>query len=360
MKTKIKKFSKVMLVAITTLLISVISSCSKDNDSPSSEPTPNPIPVSDFFIGGYTSTSPSVEFYYKNNVKTSLAVATNELASVRDIYVDGNDVYIAGHVYVYPATGNSYTQPCYWKNGVKINLPYIGVTTEYADTEKVTVANGNVYVVGVVAENFSAKRQIVVWRNGVISYITTYSETNSYLPSSICIYNDDIYIGGTEYNGTNINAKFWKNGAPTSLTTTNSSYCSNISVNETGVHATFSDFISGGITTTLKYWKNGVTTTISSQSPYGYGKMYLKGSDVYISGSEVATGSTTTKACYWKNGVKTDLSNGNTLIANSIKVGANGDVFVFSESGRTVWRNNVSTIIGESTEFLTTFDINNK
>jgi hypothetical protein len=362
MKTKVKNLAKLVLTTFTALSISIITSCSKDDDSSGNQS----IPVSDIFAVGTDNSSPSQEFYYKNNVKTFLSVAANESAQPSAMFVDGNDVYITGSVYVYPTTGNSYYQACYWKNNVKINLPhYIDPSGDnYAHSNEITVVNGDVYIVGVLAENFSANRQIVYWKNGVLGYITGFSATVSNTPSSICVYNNDIYVGGGSYDGTIYNAKIWKNGIVTNLST-NSSICQTVFADQTGVHALFGEYAGGGVTTAMKYWKDGVTTTISTQQPQ-IGKMTIKGTDVYITGAQSETGGFIYKACYWKNGVKTELSNGNSLIADELKIGANGDVFISSRlpsggySTLTYWKNNIKATLGNSIDNFADFDINNK
>jgi len=361
MKTNFTHFTNQLSVAVVMLLFGFSTiSCSKDDDAaiPS-----EPIPVSDIFAVGQNNASPSQEFFYKNNVKTMLSVASNESAAPRAMFVDGDDVYIAGHVYVYPEGGDSYFQPCYWKNNVKVDLPFNTAIFGYADAEAITVVDGDVYVTGVLSESFGGGG-IVLWKNGVLNYITGYSDTFTYRPYDICVYNNDIYISGLAHNGTSIFAKYWKNGIETSLSS-NPSVSPSIVANQTGVHVLFAEYSGCCAITALKYSKDGVVKTISTQQPE-FGKMTVKGNDVYITGSERETGSTVNKACYWKNGVKTELPGGNTLVATDVKVGANGDVFVASRlsgggySVLTYWKNNVPATLGSSSDNFSAFDINNK
>jgi hypothetical protein len=371
MNTTIKNFSKLLLVAITIFSMLIISSCSKDND----ELTPPPpstviLPTSDVFVVGADNGSPSQEFYYKNNIKTNLAAPPELSSSPNGIYVSGEDVYVYGNVYGIPSGStitSSYWQACYWKNNVKVNLPYFITGDVYANVVDMTVVNGDVYALGVFANNIGANRQIVVWKNGVLNYITTFSATNTYFPTAICVYNNDIYVsglGGTSASGSN-RAKYWKNGIETTLSTV-VSICNDIHVDQTGIHVLFDEYAAGSsLATAVKYWKDGITTTISTQSPGGYGKMFVKGTDVFITGSETETSSTISKACYWKNGTKTELAGGNTLVAAYIKVGANGDVFVLARNSsggnsREYWKNNVKGTLGAGNEFFKGFDINNK
>lgn len=345
------------------LFISLLTfSCSNDDN----EPTPTPIPSSDVFAAGSDNSTPSQEFFYKNNTKTNLAVASNESANISAMFVDGNDVYITGSVYVYPETGNSYSQACYWKNNVKINLPhYIPASgSNYADTFAITVVNGDIYILGVEQDSFGVSNNLSVWINGVRNSIASTVPTSSIFARSICVYNNDIYVSGAINDGTTSRATFWKNGIATTVSSA-SSACSDIKVDQTGIHVLYAEYVGGGVASSLKYWKDGVNTTVSTQIPEA-GKIAVKGANVYITGAERETGSAIFKACYWKNGVKKLLDGGNGLVADDIKMGANGDLFVSSRTAfggytfLTYWQNDVKKTLGTSNDNFRDFDINNK
>ena len=370
MNTTIKNFSKVLLVAITIFSMTIILSCSKDSD----EPTPPPtviLPTSDVFAVGTDNGSPEQIFYYKNNIKTTLAKPPELSAQPQGIYTSGEDVYVYGNVYGIPSgstiTG-SYWQACYWKNNVKVNLPYFIENGVFAQVVDMVVVNGDVYALGVFANNVSANRRIVVWKNGVLNNITLFSATNSYFPVAICVYNDDIYVSGSGSTGAvgeGIGrAKFWKNGLETTLSTVTPSVCQDIYVDQSGVHVMYGEYNSPS-TAAIKYWKDGVTTTIASQNVGFGGKMLVKGTDVYITGGQTEAGSLIGKACYWKNTVKTELAGGSGLTAIDIKIGTNGDVFILARteggnSTREYWKNNVKATLGASNERFIGLDINNK
>lgn len=353
----IKYIFSILVVAIITI------SCSKDDND--SEPNTG----SDIFAIGLDNAVIPQNFIYKNNTKTLLSIEANENARISTAFVDGNDVYVTGSIRVTPATGSPYIQACYWKNNVKVNLPHTTSAETYANGTAITVINGDVYVVGEFYASFSEKSRIVLWKNGVSSFVTPYSTTTHYNSESICVYNNDVYVAGYGSNPTtDYNAKFWKNGIETTLST-NYSTCSSIIANQNGIHVLFEDQVIGGsgFNTAIKYWKDGVSTTISTLNTKRpeLGKMAIKGTDVYITGGENAIGSFDYEACYWKNSVKTKLAGGLTLTGDIIKIAANGDVFITNElddgpEELIYWKNNIKTTIGTNMDTFKAFDINKK
>ena len=353
------------ILNIATILVFVVAimSCSKDSDSPAPVPAPTPQPISDVFGAGSDNSATSQQFFYKNTTRTNLLELANESNQIQAMYVDGNDVYITGGVSVSPATGNTFSQACYWKNNVRVNLPHFIPATggNYATTFAITIVNGDIYALGVNGSSFSDRQQLIVWKNGVLNYFASVA-TGSIYGGSIAVYGNDIYVAGAIEDGTFNKAAYWKNGVITTLSTTLSS-SSDIKVDQTGVHVLYGEYTGGGVATAVKYWKDGVNTTISTQQPE-VGKMLIKGSDAYVTGAERETGSFIPKACYWKNGVKTELNGGITLIGQDIKIGTNGDVFVSSRLSNggyaplTYWQNNVKKTIGTSSDNFSCFDIN--
>lgn len=317
------------------LLLSFVTSCKKDE---------TPITAADIYAMGNTNTmSPQQIYYYKNGVKTLVTDGT-ESSSGRDIFIENDDVYIAGSVYVYPDTGSSYYQTCYWKNGIKTDLIYPTYYYEYAEATSIQVVNGDVYVLGAVAENFSTNRQLVFWKNGAINYLS-YSDVSSF-SRSFSIYNNDFYAcGAVTLAGVNT-ACYWKNGVRTMLSSSLSA-AESIIVNDDGIHITYAEYGGGAIATSLKYWKDGTETILYTGSGV-LGKMTIKNNQVYIAGASFE--GTLWKACYWKNGVKKDLADGNTLICRAVAEANNGQVIAFASSSSelfpTLWIDDESSAIG--------------
>jgi hypothetical protein len=340
---------KAQQLILSLIILLLISSCKKEDILPSAPDL--------YVLGSTNSLSPQQIYFYKNGVRTLVTDGTIS-STPRDIFIDGGDTYIAGFTYIYPPTGNSYYQPCFWKNGVINDLVYPRDYFEYADAEDILVVNGDVYVLGVVAETFSSNRQIVVWKNGIINYLT-YADVSS-LAYSLSVYNNDIYACGaiTSLSGVN-QACYWKNGIRTMLSS-NLSSASDIVVNEDGIHIAYAEYTGGGVAAGIKYWKDGIETNIYEGNCV-LGKMTVKNKQVYIAGA--TSEGTLNKACYWKNGVKKDLANGNTLICRYVEEANNGQIIAFASSAgeiaTTQWIDDANSSIGEATEHNAKYTIYN-
>ncbi|MEI6080242.1 MAG: hypothetical protein WCQ53_06385, partial [bacterium] len=83
-------------------------------------------------------------YYAPGGAKTLLAIPANaSVSSAGSIFVDGQDVYVAGNYYV---LDKEYA--CYWKNGERTDLTDGMATHEFSEARAITVKNGNVYVAG--------------------------------------------------------------------------------------------------------------------------------------------------------------------------------------------------------------------
>ncbi len=353
-----KTLLKISLLAVFGVLS---TACNKDDDNP----TPILVPSSDVFAVGKDNISSTQSFFYKNNLKTNLEVAPNELPTIKGIFVDGNDVYTIGYVTITNPPAPNANQACYWKNNVKFMLPFLAGSPVdiYSEASAITVVLGDIYITGFSATNGSTKRTIILWKNSVASNFAS-SPTISFTPLAISVFNNDIYIAGYTDDFTIAHATFWKNGILNTVSTSDT-VAQDIKVNQSGVHVMFKEYSAGSGPNIIKYWKDGVETTISAVQNMP-GKVMVNGSDVYITGGESDAGGSNYKALYWKNGVKVQLPDGNNLIANDIKVGANGDVYIASRTPfnslapLTYWKNNVKITLGTTNEYIVAFDINKK
>ena len=197
---------KILLATLSIFFITVTISCNKDDNAPA--PATTPLPASDVFALG-TSIPAEEAFYYKNEVKNILQVAENEFADPFSMYVDGDDVYVAGRVLVLPTIGNNFTQLCYWKNGIKVNLthtiPPAGLN--YAQTFAITISNGVVYVLGFTNNTNSEVRSLKIWKNGVQSDFYTVP-INEFYAKAMFVKNNNIYVVGSISNGTIFQATY--------------------------------------------------------------------------------------------------------------------------------------------------------
>src|SRR5215831_8792832 len=94
----------------------------------------------------------------------------------------------------------------------------------------------------------------------------------------------DVYVAGTEYNGSVMVAEYWKNGQVVTLTDgTNNAYAYSIAVVGSDVYVGGAEF--NGSFWEIKYWKNGKSVLLmdstSSPSPYS---IAVIGNDVYVVG----------------------------------------------------------------------------
>lgn len=177
--------------------------------------------------------------------------------------------------------------------------------------------------------------------NGSVT-VTTSQGTSSGIPFS---YLPDIYIGGTELNGANSVAKYWKNGIPVSITDgTKFVFVYSMALSGSDVYLAGSEPNANGIAV-AKYWKNGIAKELSDgKYPARVLSIIIVGNDVYAVGSE--ENGTSNVAKYWKNGVPVALTDGTRYAsANSIFVSGN-DVYVAGEeaanngvSVATYWKN---------------------
>ena len=81
---------------------------------------------SDVYVGGVTANGSCVLIpcYWKNGKRTDLSMIDPALDGwVNSIFVLGRDVFAAGHNGFDPNLGAFSPIPCYWKNGVRTDLP---------------------------------------------------------------------------------------------------------------------------------------------------------------------------------------------------------------------------------------------
>ncbi len=89
------------------------------------------------------------DVYWKNGIKTILSFqAPHNTAFANSIFVQNNDVYVAGSQYLYnPQTGADYSNATYWKNNAINRLTNYSFN-DLADLYDIFVKNNIVYTVG--------------------------------------------------------------------------------------------------------------------------------------------------------------------------------------------------------------------
>jgi len=104
-------------------------------------------------------------------------------------------------------------------------------------------------------------------------------------------------------------AQYWKNGVAVPLTSSSSGVSSIIVVSD-DVYLTGSE--SNGTKEIAKYWKNGIGFSLTDGTSYSFGHdIGVAGSDIYVVGGE-NTSSGFQVAKYWKNDKVIPLTNGST------------------------------------------------
>ena len=163
-------------------------------------------------IGASTNPLEAVPMFWKNgvltNLKASLSTDTEEVMSITDFEVIGNDVYFVGYTRKTIVDFEDYSL-FYWRNGIQTLVHnYVG----YAQNQsKIKVANNNVYITG----------------TNSINDPNTIGQLLGYYINSTFTQNPDSNMGGLALSndnevyvyGTSIGLSYYKNLTTNSETT---------------------------------------------------------------------------------------------------------------------------------------------
>jgi hypothetical protein len=285
-----KKLKSIILLSIISVLL---LSCSNDEDDTKETNTTQ----KDVYIGGHENYFPT---FWKNNIPTQLE-NHGKNGAISSIKVNDNTIFCLGSLANSTTPGDS--SYYIWKNNS------IFITLDQGFTPSDFAVDGNdIYIIGFVNDPQSGNYQGKLWKNGVLSSLTSTGEESL---SSITIVNHDVYVAGYIYEGNKSYAAYWKNNTPTLLTngTTNCAV-NTIEVFENDVYVTGFEENSSNVSV-AKYWKNGVPTSLTNGNHNATaGAIRFKNKDIYVNGVEYnASGDEVLK--YWKNGAETILTNGN-------------------------------------------------
>jgi hypothetical protein len=160
----------------------------------------------------------------------------------------------------------------------------------------------DIYIIGNTADNTGTARA-TFWKNGVP---TTLSSTGlDTYANEMAFVGDDIYVTGHRYVTTHSVALLWKNGNEIPLTDgILSSYAKGIFISGTNV------YIAGYEGKRALYWKNGIPMYLTDGTTIAaaYG-VAVVGQDVYAGGNFVHSNGNNI-ATYWKNGTGNPLTTG--------------------------------------------------
>jgi uncharacterized repeat protein (TIGR02543 family) len=177
-----------------------------------------------------------VGWFWKNGVGES---SYTDAASLRSIFIDGSDIYVAGSTTDWNAA--------VWKNG---DLHYTLSSGGDEEAYSVFVYNGDVYTTGYeYAGNdiYLGK----VWKNNATLY--TFSGTNDW-GNSIYISEGVIYAAGGQYDGSNSIATLWTDGVAAELAG---------GMNGFSVFVYDGDVYVAGNNNEALLWINGTATTLA-------------------------------------------------------------------------------------------------
>src|SRR5690606_37492555 len=300
---------RTLFVLLTSLLL--LNACG-NKELPSSEPQwegPNI----------YSVEYGSVSRFLKNGKPTNLTDGS-ATSKANAIFVDGDDVYVAGS---YQGIGG-----VYWKNGIRLSVP------NALELKSIYVNGNDVYVSG------TSKNGASYWKNNTeynIASNTSYDWSSS--AYSIFGYNNDIYVTGMKAQ----NAAYWKNNNPIVLTENGIPQMASaifVSGNDVYVAGMEAKVVSGKTLLFGKYWKNGEAVVFTGGSiTLEINSIFIKNGDVYICGYEGIT------AKYWKNGTEVSLTDGTVLSKAYYIYVFNNDVYTagFIDRGTYIepayWKN---------------------
>jgi hypothetical protein len=269
---------------------------------------------SDVYIAGTEATSETQSpVYWQNNTETKLPIKSG-YGNANSVYISGGNSYIAG-------IDSSWA--VYWKNGLETVLE---TTDSGSSAHAVFVSGNDVYIAGTRGYN------AVYWKNGNIVDLTGYDVPTQHVRvNGISVANGDIYVVGyVNYAASPFPyLNYWANGVATDLNTgydvssPNNNYGEVCSVFNSGNDI----YIAGMVETTNQminnavYWKNGVETVLTGSATNTFAcSIFIYENDVYVAGYEYNTGQPKS-AVYWKNGIEVKLTDGtNETVATSIFV----------------------------------------
>ena len=208
-----------------------------------------------------------------------------------------------------------------------------------SDTMQVTVLHQitdpmvDVYVAG--SERNGMNSVAKYWKNG--NSVSLSDGNYNAMATAIAIHNGDVHVIGFETRGNITVALYWKNGNPVFLTN-GYSRATAIAVSDNDVYVAGWEIGNNG-TRISKFWKNGVPVSISGNPPAS--AMAINGNDIYVAGSENDGDSYTyigesgdtvyanySVAKYWKNGIPVTLSNGHSDATTTAISLSGSDVYV--------------------------------
>ncbi len=338
-----------------SIVIFLLSSCSKENHAPSATitsftPSNGVTGTTVLITGSNFSVTPGNNLVKFNGTTATVIASTGSsitaivpvgstngtitvtlngvTATSSSSFIVDPDLYLLG----VNKGGASYY--AYWKNGNPFNIT--GVNGAGA----IAVSGPDVYITSSVSIS-SNKDQGAISKNGNITLLDAGATTQFAGPSAIFISGSDVFAAGWEQTAKGeFFAKYWKNGKGVVLSDTTSTSYSGKSGFATDIFVSGTDvYVGGNVNNNAVFWKNGVLTTLSTNNS-GVNSIVVSNGDVYAAGEEV-NASNIRVAKYWKNGVAVSLSDGTTdSYLSAIRV-VNNDIYATGgvNTVATYWKN---------------------
>lgn len=232
------------------------------------------------FVPGMENTAPH---YYKNNIAHPLAYTGGEQVHTVDIAVSRSDIYVIGSERQRLDNSSYRTRALFWKNGLlqALNTP----EHEHQEANALYIDGDDVYVAGAyVPKGKGGKRVGIVWKNGEPVQTTDGQESTIF--KDLYVVGDDIYAVGHENRNGGIVSKYWKNGIAVTLSTVDvTTYTNSITVDGTDIYiGGYADAVTDR---SLKLWKNEIPVNlISGRSVIRGGKVQVENGHNYVIGYE--------------------------------------------------------------------------
>ena len=336
---------KRLFYSISILSALFLSSCSTDEVT--NRTTTPPTGTIDVYTAGTYIDDQYVHYaiYNKNNGTNIYLTGGIE---ANGIYVEGNDVYVAG----IGRDSNDNNAAVYWKNGVKTQLEVNPFNNSQA--QDICVHNGDVYVTGIDTDGHP-----VYWMNGVKTTLST-AISSRQSKHKIKFVGNDMYINGDiEIAQNTYRAVYWKNGVQTILPQSAAGVFLSISCG-IDINNANDVYVAGGVHGAQVgypvYWKNGVEIPVTGFTP---SSIKVNGNDVYMVGNSYGI---TPNAVVWENGVVATLpqsyfANDIALLNNTTYITGKSDNFV--DENLASWTNNVVALGENRTEGKAVFVVQN-
>lgn len=247
----------------------------------------------DVYVSGYYETADYNTYacYWKNGVRTNLPLPEGSVSSLSSsIAVSGASVYMSGDL------GGA---GCYWKDGQRVDLPNPAESGP-AGANSIAVEGTDVYTLGL--QNY--------WKNTTAVDV----KVRDFTPRTIAVGGGSVYITGQLYLsilGRQANvAALWKDGSSKNLSTPVTSNESDaLCAAFSGGSVYIGGYYRAGNMNHPCYWKGEVCTQLTDV-PAGADDCAVRAicivnGTVYAAGT--CEGGERSIACYWENGSRTEL-----------------------------------------------------